>query len=292
MLKSMTGFGVGDCETAEYKVHTEVKTVNQRYLDVEIHAPHSLSALEIEIRKLVKKYIARGKADVYLTVTDKRPNSRKIRVDKDLAIAYYKALNDMSDCLHLTRTDDVIEIAKCPDVLQVEETENLTAAREVIEQALQQSLEKVSRMREEEGRNLEKDFSARLDRLRDYVKQLQQLAPEITAAYRERLQKVMTECLAGKEPDETRLIQEVAVYADKVNYTEEIVRLESHFAQFEEIVGNAAEPVGRKLDFLVQEMNREINTAGSKANSAAAAKIVVAVKSEIEKIREQLQNIE
>ena len=185
-----------------------------------------------------------------------------------------------------------MDIARFNDVLKVDDTaSDLSDGGPVIIAAVEAAMEKLIEMRQREGANIQADLLSRIDTLEGFVNHLETLAPEIIANYKQRLENLLTEFLAKEDIDETRIIQETALYTDKVNYTEEIVRLHSHFDQFRDII-TSDEPVGRKLDFLIQEMNREINTVASKANSAGAAQVVVDVKSEIEKIREQIQNIE
>ena len=292
MLRSMTGFGAAETENESYKVHVEVKSVNQRFLDLAFHMPRLLNVWEDELRNRIKEKAARGKMDVYVTLVDKREMEACVRVNHGLAKGYHGALNEISDLLHLPRNGDVTAIAAYPDVLVMEERTSLEGCEEVLFPALEQALESLDAMRQREGMNIQQDFQQRLAELESMVDKVSALAPEIVEAYRQRLQKMMAELLADKDFDETRIIQETAIYADKVNYTEEIVRLKSHFQQFRQMVAAAEGPVGRKLDFLIQEMNREANTIGSKANNAAAAQIVVDIKSEIEKLREQVQNIE
>lgn len=292
MLRSMTGFGAAETENESYKVHVEVKSVNQRFLDLAFHMPRLLNVWEDELRNRIKEKAARGKMDVYVTLVDKREMEACVRVNHGLAKGYHGALNEISDLLHLPRNGDVTAIAAYPDVLVMEERTSLEGCEEVLFPALEQALESLDAMRQREGMNIQQDFQQRLAELESMVDKVSALAPEIVEAYRQRLQKMMAELLADKDFDETRIIQETALYADKVNYTEEIVRLKSHFQQFRQMVAAAEGPVGRKLDFLIQEMNREANTIGSKANNAAAAQIVVDIKSEIEKLREQVQNIE
>ncbi|MBQ3971853.1 MAG: YicC family protein [Selenomonadaceae bacterium] len=288
----MTGFGAAETENESYKVHVEVKSVNQRFLDLAFHMPRLLNVWEDELRNRIKEKAARGKMDVYVTLVDKREMEACVRVNHGLAKGYHGALNEISDLLHLPRNGDVTAIAAYPDVLVMEERTSLEGCEEVLFPALEQALESLDAMRQREGMNIQQDFQQRLAELESMVDKVSALAPEIVEAYRQRLQKMMAELLADKDFDETRIIQETALYADKVNYTEEIVRLKSHFQQFRQMVAAAEGPVGRKLDFLIQEMNREANTIGSKANNAAAAQIVVDIKSEIEKLREQVQNIE
>lgn len=292
MIKSMTGFGAGDAETADFKVHIEVKAVNQRFLETNYHMPYSMNMFENQLTKKIKEYASRGKLDINIRFQDLRDKAVTVKVDKGLVAAYGQALQEISSQLELSAPVTAAQIASYPDVLKLnEENADLEAAQPVLMQAMEQALESFVAMREAEGQNIQRDLLARIGTLENFVGELEKLAPEIVAAYRQRLENLLREYLAKEDIDESRIIQEVALFTDKVNYTEETVRLRSHFEQFRQII-TAGEPVGRKLDFLIQEMNREINTVASKANSAGAAQFVVDVKSEIEKIREQIQNIE
>ena len=292
MIKSMTGFGAGDAETADFKVHIEVKAVNQRFLETNYHMPYSMNMFENQLTKKIKEYASRGKLDINIRFQDLRDKAVTVKVDKGLVAAYGQALQEISSQLELSAPVTAAQIASYPDVLKLnEENADLEAAQPVLMQAMEQALESFVAMREAEGQNIQRDLLARIDTLENFVGELEKLAPEIVAVYRQRLENLLREYLAKEDIEESRIIQEVALFTDKVNYTEETVRLRSHFDQFRQII-TAGEPVGRKLDFLIQEMNREINTVASKANSAGAAQFVVDVKSEIEKIREQIQNIE
>lgn len=292
MIKSMTGFGAGDAETADFKVHIEVKAVNQRFLETNYHMPYSMNMFENQLTKKIKEYASRGKLDINIRFQDLRDKAVTVKVDKGLVAAYGQALQEISSQLELSAPVTAAQIASYPDVLKLnEENADLEAAQPVLMQAMEQALESFVAMREAEGQNIQRDLLARIGTLENFVRELEKLAPEIVATYRQRLENLLREYLAKEDIEESRIIQEVALFTDKVNYTEETVRLRSHFDQFRQII-TAGEPVGRKLDFLIQEMNREINTVASKANSAGAAQFVVDVKSEIEKIREQIQNIE
>lgn len=292
MIKSMTGFGAGDAETADFKVHIEVKAVNQRFLETNYHMPYSMNMFENQLTKKIKEYASRGKLDINIRFQDLRDKAVTVKVDKGLVAAYGQALQEISSQLELSAPVTAAQIASYPDVLKLnEENADLEAAQPILMQAMEQALESFVAMREAEGQNIQRDLLARIGTLENFVGELEKLAPEIVAAYRQRLENLLREYLAKEDIEESRIIQEVALFTDKVNYTEETVRLRSHFDQFRQII-TAGEPVGRKLDFLIQEMNREINTVASKANSAEAAQFVVDVKSEIEKIREQIQNIE
>ncbi len=292
MIKSMTGFGAGDCENQDFKVHVEIKAVNQRYLETNYHMPYSLNMFENSLTKTIKEYASRGKLDINIRFQDLRDKSVNIAVDKGLVEAYGKALQDIQCQLQLTSPITASQIAAYPDVLKIaEENQDLEAAEPVLLTAVREALENFVAMRTAEGKNIQADLLSRINTLESFVGELEKLAPEIVASYKQRLETLLEEYLAKENIEENRIIQEVALFTDKVNYTEETVRLRSHFDQFRSII-TSDEPVGRKLDFLIQEMNREINTVASKANSSGAAQFVVDVKSEIEKIREQIQNIE
>ena len=292
MLKSMTGFGAGERENDSYRVHVEIRAVNQRFLELWFRMPRSMFQFEEAMRGCIKKQVARGKLDVSVALEDRREQAATIKVNSSLALSYQKALNELSDLLHFARADNVASFAAYPDVLSVEENRSMEGLDEVLIPAIEDALQGLNEMRRREGENLERDFLKRLEILEQLTDKVEALGPEIVAEYRKRIEKTVKELLSSDNIDESRIIQETAIYADKVNFTEETVRLRSHFGQFRSILGTEGEPVGRKLDFLIQEMNREANTIGSKANQAEAARIVVEIKSEIEKLREQVQNIE
>ncbi len=292
MIKSMTGFGSAVGENQDYKVTVELKAVNQRFLEIAFHEPRQLTVFEDKLRKLIRQTAARGKVDVFINYLDKREKAASIHVDKSLARAYQESLDELSDFLHLARPDDVMQVAAYPDVLQVVEDEDLEGLEPLLIETIQKALTRLDAMRQTEGENIGRDFLVHLTELERDVEKLRELAPQIVQSYRKRLRKTLGELLSAQDIDETRIIQETALYADKVNYTEEVVRLGSHFQQFRAILAGAKDPIGRKLDFLIQEMNRETNTIASKANSSEAAQLVVDMKSEIEKLREQVQNIE
>jgi len=289
----MTGYGAGEAEDEAFRIQIEVKAVNQRFLEVDFRMPRVLDSLAETMKAKIREYASRGKLTVSVQFEDKRERTREIRVDKSLAIAYHKALEELSDTLRLPRPATVEEIAAYSGVLStVEPPDDTAGAAPLLLTALDAAMSRFVAMREAEGANLAADFRRRLEKMEAQVEEVAALGPEIVQHYRERLEKTLSELLAATEIDENRIIQETAIYADRVNYTEEIVRLRSHFQQFRAIIEDPAEPVGRKLDFLIQEMNRETNTIASKANSTRATRVTVEVKSEIEKLREQVQNVE
>lgn len=292
VLKSMTGYGCGEYSDEAHRIQVEIRSVNHRYGDVSVRMPRKLFCLEDEVRKAVSAALKRGKIEVTVVFEEFARAQKKIRVDRDLAVAYYRALQEIGEALDICASGQVAEIARYPEVLSAEEAPtNADEIREKLLAAVRAAVEKQLAMRRAEGENILADLSARVNNLEIYVDAIEQRAPQIVEAYEARLRARLAELLEAAQIDETRLVQEAALFADRINFTEEIVRLRSHFAQFRAVL-DAGEAVGRKLDFIVQEMNREANTIASKANDAAVTNAVVDMKSEIEKIREQVQNIE
>lgn len=294
MLKSMTGFGAGDYEDENFRIHLEIKAVNQRFLETNFHMGRYLDSYENILLKKIKEYIGRGKLDINVYLQDKRESLNTINVDEHLAVSYHESLNRLSDLLHLARPDDVSAIAAYPGIIKEEMVQRDIKDMEApLLNAAEQALNNLLDMRRAEGANIQKDLEQRIDRLHGYSDELKKFAPIILDEYKSRIEKIVEDALPNEQFDRNRIIQEVALYADKVNYTEEIVRLQSHFKQFKEILNLEDEqPVGRRLDFLIQEINREANTIASKANFAKVSGCVVDLKCEIEKLREQIQNVE
>ncbi|MBP2644718.1 MAG: hypothetical protein H6Q75_158 [Firmicutes bacterium] len=294
MLKSMTGFGRGEYMDAEHRFIVEIKAVNNRYNEIVIRMPKMLASLEDKIRRTVSNVLARGRIDVYITLDDFGQKKRTVRVDKELAIAYHKAMNELRELLELPSGETGSLIARYPDVLKVEEiADDITEAWPKLEAATRTALSNLMDMRLAEGANIQKDLLGRIDVLVTHIRFIEERAPKIAEEYREKLMSRMRDVLAtvSVETDEVRILQEAALFADKINITEELVRLNSHLMQLKETLCSDA-AVGRKLDFIIQEVNRETNTIGSKINDYSVANVVVEIKSEIEKIREQIQNIE
>ena len=294
MLKSMTGFGRGEYLDAGHRFTVEVKAVNHRYNEIVIRMPKNLGALEDRIRKAVSSTLVRGRIDIFITVDEYSERSRTVRVDKELAIAYHKALKELGDLFSVTPGENVHHIARYPDVLRVEEVaESVEMLWPKLAAALDAAVGNLMAMRMAEGANIQTDMIARIDKVAGHVSFIEERAPQILVEYQARLLNRMRDVLGtlGAQPDDVRLLQEAAIYADRTNITEELVRLRSHLVQLRETL-LSDESVGRKLDFILQEVNRETNTIASKANDFAIANIVVEMKSEIEKVREQIQNIE
>lgn len=290
----MTGFGRGEYLDAEYRLVVEIKAVNHRYNEIVIRMPKNLGSLEDKIRKTVAATLQRGRIDVFVSVDEYGEKNRAVRVDKDLAIAYHKALKELGGLLAEPVGDIAHQIARYPDVLRVEEVAtDVEGLWPKLQTALDTAVQNLMAMRLAEGANIGQDMAERIDAIAAHVAFIAERAPQVVSEYREKLLGRMRDLLAtlGAEPDEARLLQEAALFADRISITEELVRLRSHLNQFKTTLVSG-EAVGRKLDFIVQEMNRETNTIASKANDFSVANVVVEIKSEIEKVREQIQNIE
>ena len=288
--RSMTGYGAGTAETADYRVVVEMKAVNQRFLEIAPHMPRAFGAWEGDLRELIRTRVARGKLDVYVSFEDRSEKRYAVHVNEGLARAYYAALGRVARAVDAPLSDGVRMTAAYEGVITISEDADLSGARTVFLDAAARALDALDIMRLAEGAHIVRDFEKRLARLEEQREEVKRHAPQIVADYRAHLTEVLAE-FRTVTPDETRIMQEAALYADRVNVTEELVRLASHFAQFRTILAEE-EPVGRRLDFLLQEINRETNTIGSKVNSAAIQQVVVAMKNEVEKLREQVQNLE
>lgn len=291
-MKSMTGYGRARETSNEREIVVELRAVNHRYLDVNVKAPRGYGFLEEAIKKLAASKISRGKVDIYINVTDLAAQETTITLNHELAQSYFDALVELRDALHLHDDISVMSIAKMPDVLvsqRVEvDAEALTAS---VSEIFNEAVKQFDEMREIEGEKLASDVRNRMNTIKEIVQQVEIRSPERVIAYREKLEKRMNEILADSTVDEQRILTEAAIFADKTAVDEETVRLRSHLDQLDTMLKDY-NPVGRKLDFLVQEMNREANTIGSKANDSILANHVISLKAEIEKIREQIQNIE
>ena len=288
--RSMTGYGAGTAETADYRVVVEMKAVNQRFLEIAPHMPRAFGAWEGDLRELIRTRVARGKLDVYVSFEDRSEKRYAVHVNEELARAYYAALGRVARAVDAPLSDGVRMTAAYEGVITISEDADLSGARTVFLDAAARALDALDVMRLAEGAHIVRDFEKRLARIEAQREEVKRHAPQIVADYRAHLTEVLAE-FRTVTPDETRIMQEAALYADRVNVTEELVRLASHFAQFRTILAEE-EPVGRRLDFLLQEINRETNTIGSKVNSAAIQQVVVAMKNEVEKLREQVQNLE
>jgi len=292
MIKSMTGYGKGEVPYAGGKVVVEIRCVNHRYGEISVKLPRQLLRFESEIKKRVAQQLLRGKIDIFIQV-EGAGGAGAPALNLQLAIGYYKALNSIREALGIGEPITVSMIAAQKDVITLA-TEGEAAPEEVPAEllaALDQALQRVEEMRAFEGDSLKADFDKRRAVLDDLIRQVSERAPAVVGDCMTRLKERVASLLVEGALPEERLALEIAVLADKCDVTEELVRLESHLRQFDETLARP-EPVGRKLDFLLQEINREVNTIGSKANDAQIAACVVELKAELEKIREQVQNVE
>ena len=291
-MRSMTGYGRGAASDQGRSLVLELKSVNHRFLDLNFRLPRSFAALEDVLRTSIGDRVHRGHIDVFATYRNERQDRCTVVPDAGLARGYLDALSALSKETGAPGEVRLLDLARFPDVLRVEEAEEDGGAlRALTLQCLDQALSSLVAMREAEGARMQADIEARLQNVSDLVDRVALRAPKVAQDYRERLQKSMEEMLAGTEIDLARLTQEVALYSDRVNIDEEIARMRSHVGAMREAL-QETESVGRRLDFIVQEMNREANTMGSKASDIELTSCVVSLKSEIEKIREQVQNIE
>ncbi len=292
MLKSMTGFGRYENVTDAYKISVEMKAVNHRYLDLSIKMPKKFNYFEASIRTLLKKYIQRGKVDLFITYEDHTGGDLCLKYDRDLAAEYMAAFEQMAQQFGLKEDVTVSTLAKCPEVLTMEQVpEDEEHLWRVLSEGIQAAAERFVETRIGEGENLKEDLIKKLDYMAELVRSIEERSPMLLEEYRRKLTEKVTELLNGAAIDESRVVTEVTIYADKICTDEEMVRLKSHIEMMKSklIAGGS---IGRELDFIAQEMNREANTTLSKANDLEIADKAIALKTEIEKIREQIQNIE
>ena len=291
-MLSMTGYGKGEYAEGGLELTCEIKTVNNRYLDVSIKAPRIFAAYEDVVRNTIRKKLTRGHADVFISFKDKRERPTALAVDLALAGSYVAAAKALKEAFpHLTDDVTLSSVLRYPDVLKQEDSQSLDEEMtKALDVALNMALDKLNEMRFVEGEKLKADMLARVDTIEGIVGEISQRAPLISQEYREKLTNRVKEYLDGANIEESRLLTEVAVFTDKSNIDEELTRLRSHIEQFRAIAQEGI--VGRKLDFLVQEFNREANTTCSKSNDVAITRAGLNLKNEIEKIREQVQNLE
>ncbi len=291
-IKSMTGFGRGENSDENYKFTVELKSVNQRYLDYNIRMSRRFGTFEAAIRNLLKSYIKRGKVDVSINFEDFTKQNSFLRYNEDMAEEYMKYFAQMAERFSIQNDIQVSALAGCPEVFVMEreqiDEEELWA---VLEKALNTAAKLLVESRTQEGENLKKDLLIKLDTMQELIEGVEARSPEVIAAYRERLTKKIQELLSDRMIEESRLVTELVIYADKVCVDEETVRLRSHIKSMREALEEGGS-IGRKLDFVTQEMNREANTILSKANDMEISNLAIGLKTEIEKIREQIQNIE
>ena len=292
MIKSMTGFGRGEYADEKFKFTVEIKTVNHRYTDCSIRMSRRLNFIEDKVREYILKNVSRGKIDVSIQFDDFSEGAREVELDEALATAYVDSLRRMKEKFDLIDDISVSTIASYPEVLKVQKGElNEEEVWVALSQCINIAIASLIKMREIEGAELKRVLSERIDNVAKMLDIVIEKASDVVMIYKAKLEDRIKELLDRQVVDEMRLATEVAFFADRSNIDEEIDRLKSHIEQFRNIL-NSSQPIGRKLDFMVQEMNREVNTIGSKTTDIKTLNQVVDLKSEMEKIREQIQNIE
>jgi uncharacterized protein (TIGR00255 family) len=293
-MKSMTGYGRGECARDGFKVTVELSSVNRKQGEISVALPRDLEVLEAQIRDVINRSVSRGRltARVSLHAADGRTSAR-VRINEPLAKAYVRELNRLAKDLKLAGPVTLDMLARAPGVFETDE--EMADAEDfwpAVEKALNTGLATLLKMRQREGAHLAKDLSARIAVMRKTTAQVQKRAPDVQTRYREQLlQRVKAAGVETPDVNDERLLKEIVYFADRSDISEELTRLQSHYQQFDDCL-NSAEPVGRTLDFLAQEMNREVNTLGSKANDSEISRAVVTLKAELEKFREQAQNVE
>ena len=294
MIRSMTGFGAAERDTPAGRLTAEVKTVNHRFLSLNVRLPRALDPHESHVREALKPHIQRGHVNVTLRLeAEGRGAGPRLALDVERATEYRRLLTELKDRLELPGEVDVRLLTRFSDLIVADEEEKVEVGADDVRAVVRAAAAAAASMREEEGRSLREDLEGRLRAMRDAVDAIEARAPERLVAERDRLRRAVAELAGSVEVDEGRLAQEVAYLAERWDVSEEIVRLESHMRLFREtLASEEGEPVGKRLSFLVQEMHRETNTIGSKANDADIAHRVIAMKDEIERLREQVDNVE
>ncbi len=288
----MTGYGRGIEKNDTAELTFEIKSVNNRYLDVSVRLPRAYNFLEDAIKKEVGAHISRGKVDVFLSLKKEYGDASEVVLNRPLIESYIKSANELSDEFGLKNDLGVVSVMRFPEAVEVKvDDEDEEEVTKTVFSAMKTALLEYDAMREREGEKLKEDILTKLDRLEEIRREILVLTPESVKNYENRLLTKIREVLDKEEPDSARVLTEVAIFADKVAVDEELCRLDSHFKQFRSFLKTNA-PVGKKLDFLVQEINREWNTTGSKCSEIEITRLVVEAKSELEKIREQIQNVE
>lgn len=292
MIRSMTGYGSAKGSVDGLEITVELKSVNNRYLDTSVRLPRSFLFAEEAVKAAVQRHISRGKVDVFVSVDSSEAGDVTVKVNEALLKSYVDALKHIAEEYSLQDDVTATNLGRFPDVLSVEKKEmDADAISACIAEVAERALSDFDQMREREGEKLRDDVLSRLGTIERYVAKVEEESPKTVAEYRARLEAKMAEVLNGAGIDENRILAEAAIFADHIAVDEETVRLRSHMAQLRTMM-NGGSPVGRKTDFLIQEFNREANTIGSKCQNSEIAHVVVDLKSEIEKIREQIQNIE
>ncbi|MEA5084288.1 MAG: YicC/YloC family endoribonuclease [Lachnospiraceae bacterium] len=293
MIRSMTGYGKGENEAHDRRFTVEIKSVNHRYNDITIKSPRFMNYLEDKIRKTLTQRIFRGKTDVYINFETFSEDDVAIKMNEHLAKAYLEKLNYLELTYGIESNNKLDLVAKFPDVISVEKVEeDGDVIWETLEPALNSAIDNFIAMRETEGEALKEDIFKKGERIKDITDTIKERSPIVVEEYKEKLKNRLTELFDKSPVDEQRIAQEITIFADKACVDEELTRMYSHIEQLKQIFVSGDATIGRKLDFLIQEMNREANTTGSKSNDIKITQAAIELKTEIEKIREQIQNIE
>ena len=292
MIRSMTGFGRAKIEHEGREYNVEIKSVNHKYSDVSIKIPRQISYLEEKVRKEILSKVSRGKIDVFITLQDYSEKGKSIKINKELAKIYISQLRELAEETGITANIDVIDISKFPEVLNISNEENEETYWDELKGVLDTALDNFVSMREMEGSKICDDLKVRMERIKEKVSKISSYSAGLVDEYIVKLNARVKELMNTDVIDENRLAQEIVIFSDKSSIQEELTRLDSHISQFLNLLSSGSSPVGKKLDFIIQEMNREVNTIGSKANSTNISECVIELKTEIEDVREQIQNIE
>lgn len=291
MIKSMTGYGKSSLSINSREYQVEIKTVNHKYIDVNIKMPRIISYLEEDVRKLVVSRIKRGKVDIQISFENYSQDGNDVKINTELAQIYIQSLRKLAEAENLSSNIEVTEITKLPDVLTIKSNLDENETKEELLQVVNEAIDKLIQMRKVEGEKISKDILDKIARIEQKNEEIFSLSTGLIEEYVVKLEARVKELLKTEELDKSRLMQEVVIYADKCSVEEEVTRLRSHIYQLRYLI-NSEEPIGKKMDFLIQEMNRETNTIGSKANNLKITNTVVDIKTILEDIREQIQNIE
>ena len=291
MIKSMTGYGKETLSVNSRDYQVEIKSVNHRYLDVSVKMPRVLSYLEEEVKKIISSKITRGKIDVFISFDNNSAEGKEISINTEIASIYINELKKLAEKEDINSNIEVTDISKFPDVLSIKNTQDDELLKKELVEVTNLAVDKLVQMRQVEGNKLAEDILQRVQYIKQKTEKISELSTGLIEEYVVKLEARIKEILKNQEVDQARLAQEVVIYADKCSVEEEITRLKSHMSQLEKLL-NSDDAVGKKLDFIIQEMNRETNTIGSKANNLEITNGVIDIKTEIENIREQVQNIE
>ena len=280
----MTGFGRAKCEYEGREYNVEIKSVNHKYSDVSIKIPRQISYLEEKVRKEILTKVSRGKIDVFITLQDYSEKGKNIKINKELAKVYISQLRELAEETGITADIDVIDISKFPEVLNISNQDNEEIYWDELRGVLDTALDNFVAMRETEGNKICDDLKVRMERIKEKVSKISSYSAGLVEEYIVKLNARVKELMSTDVIDENRLAQEIVIFSDKSSIQEELTRLDSHISQFLDLLSNGNSPVGKKLDFIIQEMNREVNTIGSKANSTKISEGVIELKTEIEDV--------